>query len=277
MDQSTKLISCLTLIFLISCGPGKYILNEENDYFTLFNKDHDYTQGLELSHENHDRRILIGQKIFTPVHKKVSPAPAHERPYAGYLYSSYRVFDDEKEPDKKPFTEIEFGLIGPNAFGEEVQCGFHKMVGQTCPAGWPEQLHTEPGVTLRAGNTIKKASDFILFSGITDYSFEAEIGNISTAAHIGTKVDFQITRWLHFFAGPTLHLVARDIFLDGNTFQDSPSVESKWSYSEIAGGFEFKVNGWPTFLWFMKAQSKQYEEQEGTYNYGGVKISWDRN
>lgn len=269
-------ISILSLIIFNGCAVGKYQLNEENDYFTLFNKDHDYTQGLELSHENEDRRILVGQKIFTPVHKKLSPAPDNERPYAGYLYSSYRVFNNNAQLDEKPFTEIEFGLIGPNAFGEEVQCGFHKVVGQACPAGWPEQLHTEPGITLRAGNTIKKSSNFILFTGITDYSFEAEIGNISTAAHIGSKVNFELAPWVTFFAGPTIHLVARDIFLDGNSFQDSASVKSKWLYSDIAGGFEFTAHGWPNIEWFMKAQSKQYEEQEGTYNYGGVKISWDR-
>jgi len=267
------LIGALSL--LCSCASGRWAVNEQNDYFTLFNKDHDYTQGLVVSHENENRSISVGQKIFTAVHKKESPAPSDERPYAGYLFTEFRKYSDEPPIGERPYAAVELGFVGPGALGKEAQCGVHRILGQLCPKGWPQQLDAEPGVTLRAGNTVTKATDFLFTNGEIVYDIEGELGNISTAFIIGSTVRYRLGNFLSAFAGPKLHLVARDIFLDGNTFQKSPSVTRNWMFSELSGGVVMDIPYFPRTTWFIKIQSKQYKEQEGTYNFGGVEFSWE--
>jgi len=261
-------------IVFCGCTPGTWRVTEENDYFTLFNKDHDYTQGLTVSHDDKERRITAGQRIFTPVHKKLSPAPPGERPYAGYIFSEYRKLGVEVDGNR-PYYGAEFGLVGPGAFGEEAQCGVHKLLGQGCPAGWPEQLNTEPGFILKAGSVIEQEAEFLFTKGSMLYNFDIEAGTISTALIMGSTVRYRLASWLYAFAGPQLHVVARDIFLDGNTFSDSSSVTRKWLFQEVTGGFEFLIPKMPRITWFMRVQSKQYDEQEGTYNYGGVEFAWE--
>lgn len=260
---------------LSACAPGRWSVNEVNDYFTLFNKDHDYTQGLIVSHENENRSISVGQKIFTAVHKKESPAPSDERPYAGYLFTEFRKYSDEPPIGERPYAAIELGFVGPGALGKEAQCGVHKILGQLCPKGWPQQLDAEPGITLRAGTSITKSTDFLFTKGEIVYDVEGELGNISTGLILGNTVRYRLAPGLTAFAGPKLHLVARDIFLDGNTFQDSPSVTRNWAFSELGGGVVMDIPYFPRTTWFIKIQSKQYKEQEGTYNHGGVEFSWE--
>jgi lipid A 3-O-deacylase len=262
----------LLSLFLLGCGPGTYSLKEENDYFTFLNNDSNYTQGVEFSHENDARHIGFGQRIYTPVHKKISDPLPDERPYAGYIYGAYT----EKIQTDNPLTTarygLEVGLVGPDAFGKETQCGVHSLLDQACPKGWHNQLKNELGLTFRLGLTHREPQEFLFTKGFLSSNLYLELGNISTALIVGSSVEYQLTPWLFFFAGPNAHFVARDIFLDGNTIDDSLSVNKKWYYSDLVGGLKLKL--WNVAIrWALSLHSKQYVEQEGSYHFGTVTIS----
>lgn len=268
-----KIALLVLLLTMTACGAGTYKLQEENDYFTLFNSDHDYTQGLMLSHQNEEREATIGQRIYTPIHKKLSEAPSNERPYAGYLFTRWDFYQPVVG-ENHPYLGFEAGIIGPPSLGKEAQCGVHSALGQACPQGWHDQLHTEPGLTLRAGNRIVRPASFLFTNGDVEYRVLAEVGNVSTALIGGTTLTYRVVPWASFFAGPDVHLVARDILLDGNTWRDSASIHKNWYYTEMTGGFKIDLPYLPAIMWYIRIQSKQYEGQPTAYNYGGVEISW---
>ncbi len=264
----------ITAIFsaLVACAPGKYSLEETNDYFTFFNKDKEYTQGLRLSHSNEDREIAVAQDIYTPVHKKVAEPLPDERPYAGYAYASYRKFDPVTSESRLIYG-LEAGLVGPHAYGEPVQCGFHKIVNQKCPAGWGNQLHDEPVLTLSLTGETNRPADFLFTRGVLHNYTTIEVGNLSDAIIAGSSVQYNLASWVRAHVGPEIHLVARDLLLDGNTFRDSQSVDSKWHYETLNGGLEFIL--WDLSIkWIISVSSPQFDEQGASYNYGSVTISW---
>lgn len=260
------------LILLAGCSPGTWRLREENDYFTLFNNDHDYTQGLIVEHETDDSLQAVGQQIYTPVHKKESEVVEDERPYAGYLFGSLgkKVPLDEST---KFLYGGDLGIVGPPALGKEAQCGVHALLDQACPKGWHNQLHTEPGATMRAGIQYQQASALSFLRGLDTFKAIAEAGNVSTAARLSTETRWG-TRDLYYFAGPTFNLVARDIFLDGNTWQDSHSVDKNWWYAQMSGGVGLRL-GSVSLIWRLVINSPQFKEQGGSYNYGSVTIQWE--
>lgn len=258
--------------FLISgCSAGTWKFEETNDYFTLFNKDSDYTQGVRLQHDTEDLSWAVGQRIYTPVHKKLDPPIEDERPYAGYLYGEVNKMIPH-DNENTLFYGAELGVLGSGSYGKEAQCGVHALLGQACPAGWSHQLKNEPGVTIRGGSINRVPVDFWILQGENYRAVTVEAGNISTAIHVDSLV-----KWgrgvLYYYAGPTVHIVGRNAFLDGNTFVNSPSVDSKWLWAEMKGGIGAKLGKY-SVSWFIAATTPQFSEQGASYNYGGISIEW---
>ncbi|HTD90356.1 MAG TPA: lipid A deacylase LpxR family protein, partial [Burkholderiales bacterium] len=145
---------------------------------------------------------------------------------------------------------------------------WHKLVDADPPQGWDNQLHNEPGVLVAylqkwrygAATGLQAVPHF----GVT-------VGNVMTLARAGGIVragqnmsDFgpdtiepggamlQRTRmndsqsrstdpeW-YVFAGFDGRLVAHNIFLDGNTFRDSASVDRKVAVYDLKAGFSIRV------------------------------------
>jgi len=68
-------------------------------------------------------------------------------------------------------------------------------------------------------------------------------------------------------------LVLRDIFLDGNSFKDSHSVDKKYFVADLMVGIavyyqEFKFSYGYTF------RTKEFEEQQDPYGFGSFTISF---
>jgi hypothetical protein len=259
------------IVLLTACAPGKYSLIEENDLFTAFNSDSDYTQGATLEHENAERRIAIAQKIYTPTSKKLETPLSNERPYSGLLYAEREVFQPREGETQTSYT-IVGGLVGPYALGEEAQCGVHKIIGQYCPYGWDSQLSTELVGTLKAKIAHRGSQELWLLSGLTQSTLEAGIGTLWTGVRSQTLV-----RWeagpIYYYAGPALEIVLRDITLDGNTFESSPSVDKEVLVSELRAGVGAEWRGYG-LEWFIAIRSPSFKTQGTSYNYGGIKISF---
>jgi len=259
------------LIVLCGCSQGaRWKLSEENDYFTLFNKDSDYTQGLVLSRETDSDEWAAGQRIYTPRHKKINPPDPKERPYSGLVF--FRRMWSEPAGDARILRYgFDAGLVGPSAHGKEVQCGVHELLGQSCPLGWGHQLPDEPG-----GNARAELIDLSQFSILGLYarredSVLLQVGTFNTDLRVESTVTGE-AHGLHIFAGPAFTVVFRDITLDGSTWEDSPSVEKEMFVSELRGGFGFTVMGLKT-TWEIVVKTPQYKGQ-GSYNYGKLIFEW---
>ena len=204
---------------------GSLTLYSENDkYFA--GTDRAYTNGLKLSYLSPDLSTLrspevaapvrlfadalgrfvpdghtykfgfsLGQNIYTPEDTETTAYQPADRPYAAWLYAgvALHVLYPEPSPGRSArldIFELNFGLVGPSALGEDVQNGFHDLIGVARANGWDNQLRDEPGVNLiyerRHRFSTERAreawgADFIPHAGFS-------LGNVFTYANAGAEL-----------------------------------------------------------------------------------------
>lgn len=209
--------------------------------------------------------LFLGQSIFTPKNLTLKNPSTHDRPYGGWLYTGSSLL---QESDKKMLENFEFdvGLVGPGALGKQVQNDFHQFIDVKQAQGWADQIQNEPGITLNYERLWRLALigdgnngvDFVPQAGAT-------IGNVFTYGEAGGLL--RIGKNLHadygparirpamsgtdyfdanqldgdlgsyFFAGVTGRVVGRNIFLDGNSFRQSPNIAKKTYVADLQSGF----------------------------------------
>lgn len=291
------------LIFLtalaVSCSGGKYHLHEENDYFNWpdKNSDNQYTQGLKLSYGKEDKDELrtysLGQQFYTPTNKRASDLQKDDRPYAGYLFGEYQIRSPIPEQSEIRKT-YQLGVVGPHAYGKETQTWFHNVLGQRVPAGWDNQLDDELAFMYGWEQFDRSLPLFYgpaMFDAVQSKGYR--VGNVLTDTHgsviirMGKNLpkDFgprtmtagedTSTLRYYLFTGTEVRAIARNIFLDGNTFSDSHSVKKEGIVADIKVGFAFHWKAFRlTYTWILI--TPEYEKQNGMHSYGTINIGIER-
>lgn len=239
----------------------------------------------------------IGQSMFTP--KDISsrnPSP-NDHPYAGWLYGSVgMVLDTGKTLDNVMLT---LGVVGPSSLAEPTQIAVHNLIGSTHPEGWDHQLKNEPGVILtyeRKWRAMYEMSPFGVGVDVTPHA-GINLGNINTDASVGATFrlgydlpadygpprirpslpgsDFFVpTKELggYLFTTISERVVARNIFLDGNTFRSSPSVDKKNLVNSVQVGAALTY-GQTRISYTQVFMSKEYTTQRNDSQFGVVTVS----
>lgn len=309
-------------------------LLEENDSL-YFNADRHYTQGLRISDlrpvlgsqsgwnepfallgriaplfaaeadgSKITRRyaIFAGQSFFTPKDLERKPPDPGDRPYAGWLYAGLSLLQ-ESSHDTLENLELQLGVVGPAAFGEEVQNKYHQFIGAEHANGWDSQIRDEPGAAL----SYERFWRFALV-GSDDGGIDivpavgATVGNVFTYGEAGALLrvgsglnadygparirpalsgtdyfDSQYARdrfGYYFFAGTQGRVVGRNIFLDGNSFRQSPSVDKKILVADIQAGFSVF---WSTAVradFSVIQRTEEFEGQHGPDPIGTASLSF---
>lgn len=210
---------------------------------------------------------FVGQSIFTPDDRLRVPPDPNDRPYAGWLYGGVSLYrDTERTLDRATLT---LGLIGPGAGGRRTQNGYHEVtnpfIGAPEVLGWSYQLKNEPGIVMSEERKWRFATRMGAIEADILPEVNVSLGNIFTYAGAGAMVrvgqrlraDWGQPRiqpalsgshfvnqdalkdhgyaW-YLFAGTEGRAVARNIFLDGNTWEDSPSVDKKPLVADFTAG-----------------------------------------
>jgi lipid A 3-O-deacylase len=243
--------------------------------------------------------IAIGQNIFTPENTTAFQLLPDQRPYAGWLYMGFGLAANQgnRRYDK---VYLEVGIVGPNSFGEEVQSEWHTLFGLKVPNGWDHQLDNEPGLVLYYEQARRFNTRDMLFGLEYDVipHFGGSLGNVFTYGACGftlrvgadLKKDFGPPRirpslpgggffrtddgfnW-YIFAGTEGRAVLRNIFLDGNTFSHSPSVDKKPFVGDVQAGL---ASQWGKFRlsYTQIYRSKEYKGQSSGDIFGSLTISY---
>lgn len=240
----------------------------------------------------------FGQSMFAPDDLTQTALIRDDRPYAGWLYGSAGLLSDTGR--RLDNFQITLGMVGPSALAEPSQKFVHEIVGSTDPQGWDNQLRNEPGLILtyeRKWRGIYEFSPFGLAVDVTPH-LGGSVGNIFTHASAGaifrlgldlpadygpplirpsvTGSDFFIPTkhvgW-YLFTGFEGRAVARNIFLDGNTFTDSHSVDKEHYVGGIQAGVAFTY-GDARLAYTHVVRSHEFKEQDGNENFGAVTLSY---
>jgi hypothetical protein len=307
---------------------GVFSLTVENDSLSS-GADRNYTSGIRLGYVSEAERvpdwlqgaggftrvlsdsepdfwgIAVGQSIFTPEDISANPAPPDQHPYAGWLYLQVSVGAEEDRRDGRTprfldTYELELGMVGPSAQGEEAQRGIHQWLGAPDPQGWDSQLEDEFAFAVsydRRWRALRVFGDFLggLEADLTP-SAGASLGTLRTearvglAARIGQRIDSDygpprvrpsLAGVEHFrggplswsvFAGVQGRAVGRNLFLDGNTFEDSASVDRNPLVLDMQTGISISAGAVRlayTYVW----RTEEFETQPTRQDFGALALS----
>jgi lipid A 3-O-deacylase len=237
--------------------------------------------------------LSLGHQIFSPNNTYLTELIPDDRPYAGWLYAGFAV--SLKKDDVAQFFEFDIGIIGPSALGKQVQNNFHDLIRTRRAEGWQNSLHDEPTLQLYYQKRFKyfksKNLDFFPYYG-------AAFGNVNIGAHVGSLIriginlpdDFGPSRpsasdgdsfvspinhalvkesGYYGFVGARGSAMARNIFLDGNTFQKSHRVEKKPFVLETEFGFGLVINPF-SFVWRFVTHSVEFDKQTRLISFASL-------
>lgn len=197
----------------------------------------------------------IGQNIYTPSNLHLTDPDPSDRPYAGLLYLGLGIINETPDHGDGSVrqldqAELDLGVVGPDSLAENSQKFVHRIINDTIPQGWDYQLHNEPALVLKDEKTWKFSSWKVLgFSFDVDPHVGAAVGNVYDFVNAGAMARFGFNLpddygpvridpslpgsnffkptgaiGAYLFAGVDGRAIARNIFLDGNTWQDSRHV-----------------------------------------------------
>lgn len=248
----------------------------------------------------HNRwEIAVGQSMFTPKNLTNIAAQAGDRPYAGWLYATAGILSDTGY--KLDNLQLTLGMVGPASLAQQTQRWVHQnMVGDPIPQGWSNQLRDEPGIILSYERKWRKLYEFSSYGMGTDItpSLGGNLGNIYTDASAGailrfgyhlpadygppiitpnlTGSDFFVPEedygW-YLFTGVQGKAVARNIFLDGNTFVASRSVDKYPFVGELEAGIVFTIKD-VRVSYTQTFNTKEFIGQPSYNNFGAITVSW---
>ena len=126
--------------------------------------------------------------MYTPIKAIVQNITLHDRPFAAYLYTSFRV-KRAYTRNKILNTSIQLGVIGNNAFGEELQNFIHNIYGFKKVVGWKYQIKNAIALNLDADFTNflirNKSNTFDIY-----WENSAKLGTIFTNISSGFNIRF---------------------------------------------------------------------------------------
>ncbi|MEQ8354346.1 MAG: lipid A deacylase LpxR family protein [Kiloniellaceae bacterium] len=246
----------------------------------------------------------LGQEIFTPERIGERALIEDDRPYAGWTYLGIGLVSENG--DRLDNLELNVGMVGPASLADKTQTEYHKLIDVQVPEGWNNQLHNEPGIVLYYERKWRnlweaKISDLVV---LDEMAFDVTphlggaLGNVYTygagglTLRVGEDLPndygpprlrpalpgsdyFRPDDWFgwYFFAGAEGRLVARNIFLDGNTFRDSHSVDKRPVVLDLQAGVAIslgeRVRLAYTHLW----RTREFREQDAPDQFGTVSLS----
>lgn len=250
--------------------------------------------------------VGVGQNMYTPSDITVANPDPDDQPYAGWLYGTIGVLNDLATGDGKrtqTSVQLSLGVVGPSALGEQAQKFVHEIVNSPEPQGWDHQLHDEPAVLLNLERRWVVPSEPVVgdLRGDVSPHVGLALGNVFTHAAAGVTVrfgeppqyDYGPPRlqphtpgseyfaarapddefgW-YLFAGAEGRAVARNIFLDGNTFRDSPSVDKELLVADLSAGVVMTF-GDMRVSYVQVLRTKEFEGQEGPSLFGAFSVGY---
>ena len=258
---------------------------------------------IDSAYRAHFISFSLTQQMFTPDDLTQAGLIENDRPYAGWLYFELGLHQSSAT-DLDSLT-LQLGVVGPVSGMEQLQRLVHENIDVPVAQGWDNQLNNEIGIQLNYQHKWRYAtkplwgidSSFIPYVG-------GELGNIAIKANAGAllrvgwhvpedfgsnsideggengipirtkclcpaSIPFSFT--LNLAGGGTY--VARDIFLDGNTFSESHSVDKKPLKGYGSFGFSARYKNY-SMDYIKTYHTKQFENNKPIHSIGSVVFSY---
>ncbi len=311
---------------------GRLTLIEENDSFVAYQDKH-YTQGLlasyltpdlhddsqwsgifnpldlidellplDLGHGERFRRISVGlgQSLFTPANLHETVPDPDDRPYGAWLYACLRLLE-ENDSRLLESLELQLGMVGPAALGEEAQNSIHTILEQPQGRGWLYQIHNEPGLLLAYDaqwraliiSWARWTIDVVPSAGVTGGNVFT-YGDVGGMLRVGQNIglDYGPSRirpaisggdyfagrrserefGFYLFGSTQERLVGRNIFLDGNSFTSSAHVQKNLQVLDLSAGISVYWTHSLRIDFVYTARQNEFTTQQAPDTFGNINL-----
>lgn len=239
----------------------------------------------------------LAQQMYTPAATQLSVPDPHDRPYAGILLGNFSLLSDTDT--SRSTLVLSLGVVGPGAGAEQLQNGFHDLIGQAEVKGWSHQIANTPAFELLSERTWRLAISQV--GGLeTDAlpSLTAAVGDVRDYVQTGVTLrigqgltsDFGAPRFRpglsggdayvqtgpfawYLFAGVDGQAVAYDITLQNDPFRGGPHVNAIWDVGEMQAGLALLAYGMRLTFTYV-AQTQEFQGQHGgLHQFGSAALS----
>jgi len=310
MRNNLVLLLLLSAIAAIAqTRPAEVGIVLDNDLYVSTVNDQYYTNGVELFYrqiitykkETVSKRILefrLGQYIYNPQTNKATELSKNDRPFAGYLFvkAGINTFYQDQSVLR---IGAQLGYVGPNAFGEEFQKGFHRLFGYNKIYGWQHQIRNALAVQANVFYSRQ------LFSGqrrFVDFQVQAEgnLGTVFTGLSVGPVMRLSLTGLIpvynsnlydgalqtdknkttdhefYFYIIPKLNYQVYDATIQGSLFNGNSPVTFPVEPIRFnaEAGLKFRKNHWNLSYAFIYRSKELKNDDVKSYYYGSIGIGY---
>lgn len=253
--------------------------------------------------------IAGGQEIYTPADITESRPQPFDRPWAGWLYVgglaqfTPRYSAPTPRVTTQQTIELDIGVVGPKSLAGPTQKFIHRIIHSTQPQGWDNQIGGELGVVLSYMQRLRfSPGNRDRIDIIPHYGFM--LGNVHTFANVGATVrlgenltgfggdktpgpaskserksleaDKLIQEW-YVFLKTDWRGVGRNMFLDGNTFRDGPSIKKHRFVHDVGGGVSVRFGNGVQVTYVQTRRSAEFYPADSvdrqSQNFGSLMVS----
>ncbi|TLP81885.1 lipid A deacylase LpxR family protein [Maribacter sp. ACAM166] len=246
------------------------------NYIFIKPTDHSTTFGVAIEHIGYTPSDFVSPEIQTG-----------DRPFAAaiYLRSFFTSIDMVKK--RRLSQSLSLGLIGPAAFGKEMQTEIHKLTGNKMPGGWDNQIQND--VVLNYNIDFEKQlyryNDLVSLQSVASI----QLGTLFTNAAIGFNTSFGVLDApfsllsnssafkIYAYAQPVVSVVGYDATLQGGIFTtDNPYFISSKNVESLTAQVDFglilKYN--KIYLEYTRTSITREFRSGQSAKWGGFKVGY---
>lgn len=241
----------------------------------------------------------FGHQIYTPNEIERAELIEDDRPYAGLLFAGISLFSELQQDGWRETRglHLDVGMVGPGAGGKKLQRKVHKVTDSDEPRGWDNQLRNEPFVNIGYQKRWWLQQQFAGLELEYGPSVGGSVGNLYTygSAGLGLRLGQGLARsfsipavapaqsgsmyfdrrggfaW-NLFANLEGRYMAHNMLLEGNTFKDSHSVDSREWVGDAKAGVALTWNSWQlafASVW----RTREFHGQDEHDQFGSLTLS----
>lgn len=296
-------------IFLFIAASAQYnhqfTITTENDSYISVNNDGYYTNGIKLAYQwsnslpekkktERTHSFYVGHNIYTSQFSGEFFEERLDRPLTGYLYAGYQNSLYNAKEDLLRWG-ISAGVIGPPAYGAEVQETAHKIMRIYKPTFWEYQLNKAWGANAdlswsprlsRSGTSSKWEFKPLLSATAGTLLTHAGAGgaliygkhnkNSATAFWGNHKGHSNSDREFFGYLMPMIYLKAYDATVQGGMFSTEPEkIEGRLNPVFFQSKLGITYAGNRMFLSATAIyENKQSLTQRSPQYYGSIQVGW---
>tara|TARA_B110000483_G_scaffold72053_1_gene89739 strand:+ start:2116 stop:3177 length:1062 start_codon:yes stop_codon:yes gene_type:complete len=249
----------------------------------------------------------LGQNMYTPRDTETPQFIPDDRPYSAWLYGgvSFHARLNDTRPiaggpsvDQLHTIELNLGVVGPEALGQETQDAIHDLINTYRSGGWRHQIKHELGANL----VYERKFRWSISSRASGWSADIiphigfSLGNIDTYVNAGAEIragwnlpdDFgtkliraggtsnraELPQWsLFLFCAVDGRAVERDISLDGDPAGKNSLIQKEPFIADLHAGLA--IGGRYAQITYAQAlRTKAFKGQPDSFEFGSVSISF---